>query len=139
MLTLKALHIAFVISWFAGIFYLPRLFVNAAMVEDDSTRQHLCLMQTKLYRFMSLLGFLAVGFGLALLFSNSDYFFAQKWMHLKLLLVAALIGYHLMCGRYVRLFNEGKVAHGHTFFRLFNETPVLLMFAVVFLAVTRPF
>lgn len=92
MLTLKALHIIFVTSWFAGLFYLPRLFVNHAMVEDAATRERLTLMEHKLYRFMTPLGILAVGLGLWLWLG---YGFAGGWLHAKTTLVLGLVGYHL--------------------------------------------
>lgn len=139
MLWIKALHIGFVISWFAGIFYLPRLFVNSAMTEHDLTRQHLAIMQRKLYRFMTLLAVLAIFFGVVLLVGNWSYYMAQSWMHAKLLLVLALIAYHWQCGRYVRLFELGPVNYSDTYFRLFNELPVLAMFGIVILVIVRPF
>lgn len=139
MLWIKALHIGFVISWFAGIFYLPRLFVNSAMAEHEATRLHLAAMQTRLYRFMSVLAILAAVFGFILLAANLDYFLDQSWMWLKLLLVVLLVGYHLACGYYVRAFASGRVQRTHIYFRWFNEAPVLLMFAIVILVTVRPF
>ncbi|MFK8021639.1 MAG: CopD family protein [Pseudomonadales bacterium] len=139
MLWIKALHIGFVISWFAGIFYLPRLFVNSAMATDPATQQQLAVMQRKLYRFMTGLAVLAVLFGIALLAGNWGYFMSQSWMHAKLALVLALIIYHWQCGRYVTAFEEGPVDYSHTYFRFFNELPVLAMFAIVILVVVRPF
>lgn len=136
MLTLKAFHIVFVVSWFAGLFYLPRLFVNHAMVEDAATRERLAMMEMKLYRFMTPLGILAVGFGLWLWFG---YDFAGGWLHAKTLLVVFLIAYHLYCGRLMRAFAEGRNTRSHVWYRYFNEIPVLVLFVVVFLVVLKPF
>jgi putative membrane protein len=135
-LWLKALHIIFVVCWFAGLFYLPRLFVNHAMVEDDATRQRLALMEHKLYRFMTPLAILAVIFGTWLWFGFG---FGGGWLHAKLTLVALLIGYHLYCGKLVRDFAAGRNQHSHVWYRLFNELPVLVLFAVVILVVVKPF
>ena len=138
MLVIKSLHIALVISWFAGLFYLPRIFVNLAMVPDgsDAERDRLLLMAGKLYRFMTPLGILALIFGLWLWFG---YGFGGGWLHLKTALVVLLIGYHLYCGRLLRHFAAGANARGHVWFRWFNEGPVLVMFAIVFLVVMKPF
>lgn len=136
MLTLKAFHIVFVVSWFAGLFYLPRLFVNHAMVEDAATRERLGMMEMKLYGFMTPLGILAVGLGLWLWFG---YGFAGGWLHAKTLLVVFLIAYHLYCGRLMRAFAEGRNTRSHVWYRYFNEIPVLVLFVVVFLVVLKPF
>ncbi|MBV2263113.1 MAG: CopD family protein [Thauera sp.] len=136
MLTLKAFHIVFVVSWFAGLFYLPRLFVNHAMVEDTATRERLAMMEMKLYRFMTPLGILAVGLGLWLWFG---YGFAGGWLHAKTVLVVFLIAYHLYCGRLMRAFAAGRNTRSHVWYRYFNEIPVLVLFVVVFLVVLKPF
>lgn len=138
MLALKALHIAFVISWFAGLFYLPRIYVNLAMLEPHETavRQRLLIMARKLYRFMTPLGVLAVLCGMLLW---KQYDFSGGWLHLKTSLVLLLILYHLWCGRLLRAYSEGRTPHTHVWFRVFNEAPVLVMFAVVFLVVFKPF
>lgn len=136
MLVLKALHIVFVVSWFAGLFYLPRLFVNHAMVSDPATQQRLALMEHKLYRFMTPLGILAVALGFWLWFG---YGFTGGWLHAKTALVAFLIAYHLYCGRLLRDFAAGRNRHGHVWYRVFNEVPVLVLVAVVFLVVLKPF
>jgi putative membrane protein len=136
MLTLKAFHIIFVVSWFAGLFYLPRLFVNHAQVTDSATHERLSLMEGKLYRFMTPLGILAVGLGLWLWFG---YGFAGGWLHAKTTLVLFLIGYHLYCGKLMRDFAAGKNTRSHVWFRWFNEVPVLVLAVVVFLVVLKPF
>ncbi|MDO9598910.1 MAG: CopD family protein [Azoarcus sp.] len=136
MLTVKALHIIFVTSWFAGLFYLPRLFVNHAMVSDAASRERLALMEHKLYRFMTPLGILAVGLGLWLWLG---YGFGGGWLHAKTTLVVGLIAYHLYCGRLMRDFAAGRNTKSHVWFRVFNEIPVVVLFIVVFLVVLKPF
>ena len=138
-LWLKALHIIFVICWFAGLFYLPRLFVNHAMTESEDTRKQLSLMERKLYRFMAPLALLAAFFGFWMLAAGWEAYGTATWMHAKLVLVLLLVIYHLVCGYYVRALSEGRTSHSHVFFRVFNELPVLLLFAVVILVVVRPF
>lgn len=136
MLWVKALHIIFVISWFAGLFYLPRLFVNHAMVEDENTKARLELMEHKLYRFMLPLAVLALGFGGWLWLG---YGISGGWLHAKLALVVGLIAYHAYCGKIMRDFKMGKNQHSHIWYRWFNEIPVLVLFAVVILVVVKPF
>lgn len=138
MLTVKALHISFVVAWFAGLFYLPRIFVNLAMVPEGSKAEEarLLLMAHKLYRFMTPLGILAVVLGLWLWMGFG---FTGGWLHAKTLLVVFLIGYHLYCGQLLRKFQAQQNARNHVWFRFFNEVPVLVLFAVVFLAVLKPF
>ena len=141
MLWIKALHIIFITSWFAGLFYLPRLFVNHAMVLDSATpdrntSERLKLMESKLYRFMLPLALLALGFGLWLWLG---YGVSGAWMHAKLTLVAILIGYHVYCGKLVNDFRHDKNQHSHIWYRWFNELPVLILIAVVILVVVKPF
>lgn len=138
MLSIKALHISFVVSWFAGLFYLPRIFVNLAMVPagSDPERERLLLMANKLYRFMTPLGILAVGLGFYLWFGFG---FAGGWLHAKTLLVMFLVVYHLHCGQVLRRFMAGQNEKSHVWFRFYNEMPVLVLFAVVFLVVLKPF
>ena len=135
MLVVKSLHIVFVVSWFAGLFYLPRIFVNLAMVEEPAVRAHLLVMARKLYRFMTPLGVLAIVFGLWLWFGFG---FSGGWLHAKTLLVAFLVVYHLACGRLLRAFAEGRNRRTHLWYRVFNEIPVVVLTAVVFLAVLKP-
>ncbi len=138
MLIVKALHISLVVAWFAGLFYLPRIFVNLAMVPADSLaeRDRLLLMAGKLYRFMTPLGVLAVVFGLWLWFG---YNFSGGWLHIKTALVGLLVAYHWHCGRILILFRTGQSGKSHVWFRFYNELPVLVLFAVVFLVVLKPF
>lgn len=135
MLWIKALHIIFVVSWFAGLFYLPRLFVNHAMVRDAATIAQFKLMERKLYRFMTPLGVLALLFGSWLWLG---YGYAGTWLDIKLALVAVLIAYHLYCGHLVGLFAQDKNVYSHVFYRWFNELPVLILFVVVILVVVKP-
>ena len=136
MLWIKALHIVFVTSWFAGLFYLPRIFVNLAMETDTTSRQRLLLMARKLYRFMQPLALLALGLGLWLWLG---YHISGGWLHAKLTLVIGLIGYHHYCGKLLRQFEAGLTPHDHVWFRWFNEVPVLILLAVVILVVVKPF
>lgn len=136
MLWIKALHIIFVVSWFAGLFYLPRLFVNHAMDVDTATAERLTLMERKLYRFMGPLAILALAFGTWLWLG---YGFSGGWLYVKLALVTILTIYHLYCGRLVEDFAQGRNRRSHVFYRWFNELPVLLLSAVVILVVVKPF
>jgi putative membrane protein len=136
MLWVKAFHIIFVISWFAGLFYLPRIYVNLAMAEQDAERARLLLMAGKLYRFMTPLGVLALAFGLWMWLGFG---IQGGWLHVKLLLVLLLVGYHFYCGRLLKAFQNGSNTHGHVWYRWFNEMPVLLMMAIVILVVVKPF
>ena len=138
MLVVKTLHIWMVISWFAGLFYLPRIFVNLAMVPADSVaeRERLLLMAGKLFKFMTPLGFLAVVLGLWLWFG---YGFAGGWLHAKTALVAILVIYHWHCGRVLQAFRTGTNAKSHVWFRFYNELPVVVLLIVLFLVVLKPF
>jgi putative membrane protein len=138
MLILKALHICFVIAWFAGLFYLPRIFVNLAMTSPESAAEtgRLLIMAQKLYRFMNPLGALAVLCGLWLWFGH-DY--SGGWLHAKTLLVILLAAYNVYCGVLLRRFQAGKNTRSHVWYRFFNEAPTLVMFIAVFLAVLKPF
>ena len=140
MIWIKAFHIIFMVAWFAGIFYLPRLFVNHAMAEEEEVRIRLALMERKLNRIITPWMVLTIGFGLWLLV---DYAWEANshtwWLHLKLVLVTALIVYHFYCGKIVRDFANNRCQRSHTWFRWFNELPVLVLFVVVILAVVKPF
>lgn len=139
MLWIKALHIIFVICWFAGIFYLPRLFVYHAMNEDPQTRAQLLVMEQKLYRFITPFAVLAVGFGIWLASYNLSYYLSQPWFWIKVGFVIALGAYHDQCGRYIKRFAAGEEPRPHTFYRWFNEAPVIALFAIVILVVVKPF
>jgi putative membrane protein len=140
MLWVKAFHIVFVASWFAGLFYLPRIFVNLAMVEPGSLaeRERLLLMARKLLRFTTLLAVPALGFGLWL-WLGWGIGRGSGWMHAKLAVVALALGYHHACAVLLRRLQAGTDAHGHRWYRWFNEVPVLLLVAAVVLVVVKPF
>lgn len=136
-LWVKALHIVFVTSWFAGLFYLPRIFVNLAMVPDaGAERDRLLLMARKLWRFMQPLMLLAVAFGLWLWLG---YGVGGGWMHAKLAVVVLLLGHHHACGRLLRRFERGENRRSHVWFRWFNELPVIALLVTVVLVVVKPF
>jgi len=140
MLWVKALHIVFVVSWFAGLFYLPRIFVNLAMETEPASTQRLLLMARKLFRFMTMLAVPAIVFGLWLYLGYGiGRGTGQGWMHAKLALVLVLIGYHHGCGVLLKKFEAGRNTRSHTFYRWFNELPVLVLLAVVILVVVKPF
>jgi putative membrane protein len=138
MLWIKALHIVFVSSWFAGLFYLPRIFVNLAMETNPVVNERLLLMARKLYRFMTILMIPALVLGLWLWLM---YGIGQQsiWLYLKLVLVILLIGYHHICKRLLKKFENDENTHSHIWYRWFNEAPVLGMIAVVILVVVKPF
>lgn len=136
MLWIKALHIVFVTSWFAGLFYLPRIFVNLAQETGTVAQARLLLMARKLYRFMSVLSIPAIGFGLWLWLG---YGFAGGWLHAKLALVVLVIGYHHACGSLLKKFENAANKRSHVWYRGFNEVPVILLLAIVILVVVKPF
>ncbi|MCB1710469.1 MAG: protoporphyrinogen oxidase HemJ [Halioglobus sp.] len=138
MLWLKAFHIIFVVCWFAGLFYLPRLFVYYAASEHPETRQQLAVMARRLYRFVTPFMFIAIALGLAMIAQNPAYYLHASWMWLKLAGVTFLVVYHIQCGRYVRAINADSDRHSHVFYRFFNEVPVIFLFVIVLLAVLKP-
>ncbi len=142
MLWVKSFHIVFVASWFAGLFYLPRIFVNLAMVAPGSSaeRERLLLMARKLMRFMTLLAVPALVLGLWLwLGYGIGRGPGNGWMHAKLLIVVLLLGYHHACGRILRRFERDENQRAHVWYRWFNEIPVLMMIVAVVLVVVKPF
>jgi len=141
MLWLKAFHIFFVVSWFAGLFYLPRIYVNLAMVPADSEaeRERLLIMSRKLYKFVTPIGALAVITGLWLWFGFGDMIAISTWVHVKTALVAGLVVYHLYCGRLLRQFQAGTQTYSHVWFRFFNEVPVFFLLVIVLLVILKPF
>ncbi len=141
-LWVKAFHIVFVASWFAGLFYLPRLFVNLAQVAPGShaERERLLGMARRLYRFAGVLMVPALGLGLILwLGFGIGLGRGHGWMHAKLALVLLAVGYHLTCGRLLRRFERHADVRGERWFRVFNESAVLLFAAIVVLVVVKPF
>jgi putative membrane protein len=137
MLWVKSLHIVFMVTWFAGLFYLPRLFVYHAMAEDEAGQERFKVMERKLYfGIMTPGGVLTLVFGIWLWLG---YGLGGGWLHVKLALVAVLIGYHLWCGKLLHDFRHNRNTHSHVWYRWFNEVPVILLLAVVMLAVVKPF
>ncbi|HQS31118.1 MAG: hypothetical protein B7X59_13115 [Polaromonas sp. 39-63-203] len=142
MLWIKAFHIVFVASWFAGLFYLPRIFVNLAMVPPESVaeRERLLLMARKLLRFTTILALPALLLGLWLwLGYGIGRGPGNGWMHAKLAVVVLVIGYHHACGRLLKKFESGRNTRSHVWMRWFNEVPVLLLVVAVVLVVVKPF
>jgi putative membrane protein len=140
MLWVKAFHIVFVASWFAGLFYLPRIFVNLAMVPagSEAERQRLLLMARKLMRFTTMLAVPAVALGLWL-WLGWGIGRGAGWMHAKLAVVVLTLGYHHACGVLLRRFEAGTMHRSHRWFRWFNELPVLFLLAAAVLVVVKPF
>jgi putative membrane protein len=141
-LWVKSLHLIFVASWFAGLFYLPRLFVNLAGVPADShaERERLLLMARKLYRFSSLLMVAALVLGVWLwLGFGTDRFSGRHWLHAKLFLVVLVIGYHHACRSLLRKFEQFTNQRSERWFRVFNEVVIVLFAAIVVLVVGQPF
>jgi putative membrane protein len=136
MLWIKAFHIVFIASWFAGLFYLPRIFVNLAMETETVATARLLLMARKLYRFSSMLMIPALVLGIWLWLG---YGFKGGWLHAKLALVILAIGYHHACGSLLKKFENGANRRSHGWYRWFNEVPVMLLVAIVILVVVKPF
>ena len=140
MLWIKALHIVFIASWFAGLFYLPRIFVNLAMEKEAVVIERLLLMARKLYRFMSVLAVPALALGIWLWIGYGiGKGPGNGWMHAKLAVVVLLIGYHHACGSLLKKFEQNRNSRSHVWFRWFNEVPVMLMLVAVILVVVKPF
>jgi putative membrane protein len=135
LLWIKICHLFFVICWFAGLFYLPRLFVNHAMSNTPSTDQLLLGMERRLYRFMSGLAILAISSGIWLW----SYGFTGGWLHAKLLLVTGLVIYHLICGKMITHFAQGERTKSPLWFRIFNEIPVFFLLFILILVILKPF
>ena len=137
MLWIKALHIIFMVTWFAGLFYLPRLFVYHAMSSDAVSNDRFKVMERKLF-----FGIMTPGAVLTVLFGMwlwLAYDFRGGWLHAKLALVAVLLAYHVYCGKLLVNFKNDRNQHGHVFYRWLNEFPVVILFAVVILVVVKPF
>lgn len=140
MAWVEAFHIISVICWFAGLFYLPRLYVYHAMAEDTISRERFVVMERKLFRgIMTPSAIATILLGVWLVMSAPDYYLRMGWLHAKLALVILLIAYHVACWRYLRAFREERNIRSHVFFRVFNELPVLLLITIVILVVVKPF
>lgn len=140
MLMIKSFHIIAVVAWFAGLFYLPRLFVYHAEAVDQISLDRFKIMEKRLYfGIMWPAAVAATLMGLSLLGYNWQYYLTAGWMHLKLTAVLGLWAYHLLCGRYLNLFAQGKSEKTSYFFRLFNEVPTVFLILIVLLVVIKPF
>lgn len=140
MLWIKALHIVFVMSWFAGLFYLPRIFVNLAEEGEGPARARLLKMARKLYSFTFYLTVVAIVLGLILyVYYGIGMGPGNAWMHAKLGMVVLIVGYQHACGGLLRKFEQGKNKHSHVWYRYFNEIPVVMLVIVVCLVVVKPF
>ena len=141
MLWIKAVHIIFMVTWFAGLFYLPRLFVYHAMSDDAVSHERFKIMERKLfYGIMTPGVVITIALGVWMLIDYAWAAYAHTlWLHIKLALVALLIGYHIYCGQLLQDFKQDRNRHSHVFYRWLNEAPVLVLIAVVLLAVVKPF
>lgn len=139
-LILKSLHLIAMVCWFAGIFYLPRLFVYHAMSDDKISQDRFAIMERKLYRgIMNPAMMITWLFGLSMVLSNWQIYKSQGWLHAKLTLVVLLTIYHILCGKYRLKLVDNPHLKSDKFWRIFNEVPVFILIAVVFLAVVKPF
>lgn len=138
MIWIKALHVVAMVTWFAGVFYLPRLFVYHADTPDAPGQERFCIMERRLFSLMTIGAIATVALGIALLFYlPADLHMA--WLHAKLSLVVVLIGYHLWCHRLMLDFRHGRNRRSSRWFRAFNEVPSLLLLGIVILVIVRPF
>ena len=139
-LWLKAFHIIAVITWFAAIFYLPRLFVYHADATDTISRERFKIMERKLYRgIMTPSMIVVIALGAWMIALNPDFYLSQGWMHAKLTLVTLLVVYHFYCGHLLKIFRDDRNERSHVFYRWFNEIPVFLLLGIIILVVVRPF
>ena len=141
MLWIKSLHIIFMVTWFAGLFYLPRLYVYHASANDAESIERFKIMERKLfYGIVTPGAIFTIGFGTVMLFDYAWESFGQSlWLQIKLALIIALVIYHIMCGKYVADFKKDKNKHSHVYYRWFNEVPVLILVAIILLASVKPF
>lgn len=134
----KALHIAFMVTWFAGLFYLPRLFIYHSEAADPSDRERFTVMERRLYAIMSIGAVLTAIFGVILLVINTA-LLQMGWFHVKLTLLVAMLIYHLRCLRWIRVLERGELPSNTRWFRWFNEIPVIFLLGITILAVVKPF
>jgi protoporphyrinogen IX oxidase len=137
LLWLKAFHVVFMVTWFAGLFYLPRLFVYHVAASDAASQSRLVVMERRLFVMTTIGGALTVLFG-GLMVTLAPAYLMQGWLHAKLTLVLLLIGYHIWCLPLMRALRDGRNRHTERWFRLFNEVPSLLLIGIVILAVVKP-
>lgn len=138
MLWLKAFHVVFVVMWFAGLFYLPRLFVYHASAQDSISIERFKIMERRLFVIMTIGAVLAAVMGLSMILLAPSYL-GFGWLHAKLMLVVVLIGYHVWCYRLMLAFRDNRNRHSERWYRGFNELPSLLLIAIVVLVVVKPF
>lgn len=137
-LTIKALHVAFMVTWFAALFYLPRLFIYHRAATDEVSLERFVVMERRLYAMMTLGFALTLVLGLALMWMNPG-LFSIGWFHVKLVLLVGLIGYHFYCKRIMRELAAGTCTRSDKWLRFYNEVPVVFLLAIIILAVTKPF
>jgi putative membrane protein len=137
MLWLKALHVVFVVTWFAGLFYLPRLYVYHAQASDSISTQRFEIMERRLFAIMTIGAAASVLFGGLMLIESPGYL-QMTWLKVKLLFVALVIAYHVLCYKLMRDFAAQRNTHSSKWFRAFNEVPSLLLIVIVILAVVKP-
>ena len=139
ILWFKAFHVIFMVAWFAGIFYLPRLFVNHAETDSVQIANHLKGMEKRLLYFISPFALFTLILGLSIIYAYGiDWFIDAKWLHIKLTLVAILFVYHGYCFKLLATFSQDKNTRSGRFYRIFNEIPVLILFAIIILAYVKP-
>jgi len=139
MLWVKAFHVVFMVTWFAGLFYLPRLYVYHSMADDALSVERFAMMERKLFwGIMTPGGAATVLLGAWMLFSNASYYAHARWMHFKLVTVALVLLYHIWCGKLLLDFSKGRNVHGHVWYRWFNEVPVVFLTVIVVLTIVRP-
>lgn len=138
LLWLKAFHIVFVVTWFAGLFYLPRLFMYHAVATDPVSLERFAVMERRLFGIMTIGGTLTVIFGMSMVATFPAYM-QSGWLHAKLTLVGLLIGYHIWCRQLMVALREGRNQYSQRWYRIFNEIPSVLLIAIVILAVVKPF
>jgi protoporphyrinogen IX oxidase len=140
MLWFKAFHVIFMVTWFAGLFYLPRLFVYHAMSKDAISQTRFVVMERKLFwGIMTPGAIITISLGLWLLLENWLVYVSAGWMHIKLIAVALLLVYHVWCGKLLRDFKHDCNVHSHLWYRWFNEIPVIFLIVIVSLAIVKPF
>lgn len=141
MLWIKTFHISFMVTWFAGLFYLPRLYVYHAQCEDEPGNKRFKIMERKLfYGIMTPSAILTIGSGLWMLIEYGwTAYSSSGWLHAKLFIVLLLVAYHIFCGKLLIDFKKDLNKHSHVYYRWFNEAPVLALFAIVILVIVRPF
>ena len=141
MLWVKSLHLIFMVTWFAGLFYLPRLFVYHAMSDDQISQDRFKIMERKLYFGITTPGcVLTIIFGLwTMFYIGSDTYAGQSWLYLKLILIFFLVLYHIYCGKLLFDFKHDRNRHSHIWYRWINEVPVVFLIGIIILAVVRPF